>query len=366
MTPQRSQRMRPAEIRREAARNLATGTSHALLLAVTTAVLICGLSILELSTIRGMISTAQQFQQRGGSIMILTAENSINGRLCDLLADQPGVQAAGALSTMDTPLRLGAIPNNPLTHFTASPGFATMLPAATGQQHPGLLLPEAVADDLGLRVGDPLPTASGPTVLGGTYDYPDDGRPPGMGYAAISPTSADHIFDACWIDAYPVGQATTDLLYTTVIADSSLPDSGPKLTQHNTTLGKATEPAHAYTARTSAWYPVAGFILGSVIGAGAIWLRRLEIASALHSGIRKTDQLAIFTLETAAWASVAALTAAPLILISARYLAYADHPTVTLTTALIPAMTCAGTLLGVLAAALSVRERRLFAYFKGR
>ncbi len=366
MTAQHGQRMRATEIRREAARNLATGTSHALLLVVTTAVLVCGLSILELGTISGLVTTAQQFQQRGGSISILTAEGSVNGRVCDLLANQPGVRAAGAISTSETPLRLAAIPQNPLTHFTASPGFATLLPAATGQQEPGLLLPEAVARDLGLHIGDALPTASGPTVLGGTYDYPDDGRPPGMGYAAVSPTNADHIFDACWIDAYPVSQETIDLLYTTVIADSPLSDSSPKLSQHNTSMGKATEPAEAYNTRTSAWYPMVGFVLGAVIGAGAIWLRRLEIASALHSGIRKTDQLAMFTLELGTWASIAALIAASVILIGARHFAYADHPIVILTTALIPAMTCAGTLLGGLTAAMSVRERRLFAYFKGR
>lgn len=366
MTGQRSQRMRPSEIGREAARNLATGTSHALLLVVTTAVLVCGLSILELGAISGLVQSAQQFQQRGGSISILTAEGSVNGRVCDLLADQPGVRAAGAISTSETPLRLSAIPQNPLTYFTASPGFSTMLPAATGQQQPGLLLPEAVADDLGLRIGDPLPTASGPSILGGTYDYPDDGRPPGMGYAAISPTNADRTFDACWIDAFPVNQATIDLLYTTVIADSPLSDSGPKLTQHNTSMGKATEPVRAFNARTSIWNPVVGFVLGAVMGVGAVWLRRLEIASALHSGIRKIDQLAMFTLELSAWVSVAALVTAPVILIGARHFPDADHQAVIFTAALIPAMTCAGALLGGLAAVVAVRERRLFAYFKGR
>lgn len=165
-------RMRLREIRREAARNLSSGTSRAAILAVLVAAMSGTLTMLDTNAMVGAIASADEFRERGGSITILSAENSIAGRACDALADLDGVRAAGALSASETPLRVAGIPQNPLTFFTATPGFATMLPEATGQQHPGLLLPVEVAQTLGLNPGDPIHTAEGLTALGGHLPVP--------------------------------------------------------------------------------------------------------------------------------------------------------------------------------------------------
>ncbi|MCX4471353.1 hypothetical protein OOK41_13720 [Micromonospora sp. NBC_01655] len=359
-------RMRFREIRGEAGRNLGTGTARATILALLTALICTALAALDAISMTGIITAAGTFRDRGASITILDAEHSIDGRACDRLAEQPGVRAAGALAKTDTPLTVAALPQNPLTFFTASPGFATMLPDASGQRTPGLLLPTDVARQLGLRIGDPIHTASGATALGGTYEYPDDGRPRGLGYAAIAPVSPSTRFDQCWIDAYPVSRATIELLYTAIAADATLPESGPTLSQHNQTLGTAIEPAAVYANRMTAVFPLAGLLLGLVTGAGAVWLRRLEIASALHAGIRKTDQASTLLLETAAWATCGALVALPMIAILTQHLDVADHSAVVLTAVQAPTLTAAGALLGTLLAALSIRERRLFTYFKGR
>lgn len=361
-----STRMRFREIRGEAGRNLGTGTARAGVLAVLTALVCTALAALDAISMTGIITAADTFRDRGASIMILDAERSIDGRACDRLAEQPGVRASGALAKTDTPLTVAALPQNPLTFFTASPGFATLLPDASGQQTPGLLLPAEVARQLGLEIGDPIHTAAGTTALGGTYAYPDDGRDRGLGYAAIAPVSPATRFDQCWIDAYPVTKATTELLYTAIAADATLPDSGPTLSQHNQTLGTAIEPAAIYSGRMTATFPLAGLLLGFAAGAGAIWLRRLEIASALHAGIRKVDQAGILLIESIAWASCGALVALPVIAALTRHLDAADHLAVVLTAVQIPVLTLAGALFGTLVMALSIRERRLFTYFKGR
>lgn len=358
--------MRFAEVRREAMRNLRSGTSRAAILALLTAGLATSLAVLDTNMMNSIIGSAAQFRDRGGSISILTAENSINGRACDALADLDGVRAAGALSESDTPLTLAGIPQNPLTQFTSTPGFATMLPASTGQQAPGLLLPDTVANTLGLTVGDPIHTAEGTSALGGTYSYPDDGRPRGMGYAVIAPDSPDRSFDQCWIDAYPVTQSTTDLLYTAIAANSSLPDSGPTLTQHNRTLGTPGQPAEQFTHRMTAFFPLVGGVLGVLLGAIAIWGRRLEIASALHAGIRRSDQTAILLLEALAWSLAGTATAIPIVAALTQTLTIEDHSIVVLTALQTPAMTASGVLLGSLVTAVLIREQRLFAYFKSR
>lgn len=358
--------MRFREVRREAARNLASGTSRALLLTILVATTSGTLASLDTRAMTGELAAAAEFRERGGSITILQLAGSIDGRACDALAELDGVRAAGALSEQETPLNLAGIPQNPVTSFIASAGFATMLPESTGQQHPGLIMPTELAETLGLDLGDPVHTTSGPTVLGGTYAYPDDGRPRGMGYAAIAPAPAETLFDQCWIDAFPVTQATLDTLYTAVSAAAPHSDDSPELTQHNATLGVATDPSEAYGARSTAMFPVAAFVVSLLVGLAAVWVRRIEIASALHSGVRKTDEVGTLLLEASAWSLAGALTTIPIIAILTQSLAVNDHLPVVLTASLTPALSVSGAILGTLAAALLIREQRLFAYFKGR
>lgn len=359
-------RMRFREVRREAARNLASGTSRALLLATLVATVSGTLAALDTQSMTGELAAAADFRDRGGSITILQLAGSIDGRVCDALGDLDGVRAAGALSEQEAPLILAGIPQNPVTSFISSAGFATMLPESTGQQHAGLILPTELSEALGLDVGDPIYTASGPTVLGGTYTYPDDGRPRGMGYAAIAPAPAEALFDQCWIDAFPVTQATLDMLYTAVSANAPEADEGPQVTQHNSTLGVASDPSDTYVARSTAMFPLAGFVVSVLVGLGAVWMRRIEIASALHSGVRKLDEVGTLLLETCAWSLTGALITMPVIAILTQSLAVNDHLPVVLTAALTPALSVSGAILGTLTAALLVREQKLFAYFKGR
>lgn len=358
--------MRFREVRREAGRNLSSGASRAVLLMLLVAAGSATLAALDTAEMTGVIRAAEDFRARGASITILVAEDSIDGRACDALGRLDGVRAAGALAERETPLRVASIPQNPLTYFESSPGFATMLPAATGGTEPGLLMPIAVVETLGLTLGDPIQTADGPTTLGGTYEYPDDGRTTGMGYAAIAPIAPDSKFDECWIDAFPVSQATTDLLYTAIAADSNLPDTGPQLSQHNLQLGKPVNPESAFAGRSTGAFPLAGFGIGAMVGFGAVWLRRLEIASAFHVGVQRSDQTVTLLLEALAWSCAGALVAFPAIALLTQNLAASDLIPVAATAALTPALTVSGAILGTLAAALLVRERRLFSYFKGR
>lgn len=359
-------RMRLNDILGEAARNLGAGTTRASLFTLLMTGLLLLLTVFDLLTVTGMITRARTFSERGGSIMIITADNGIDGRVCDSLSAHDGVRAAGALREDDT-IAFRVLPQNPVTLYEASPGFALMLPSSTGSQHDGLLLPTGLAYDLGADLGDPLTTNEGDTRLGGTYDYPDDGRPPGMGYAAVAPVAADsQRFDECWIDAYPTTRATTDLLYTALSPD--LPDEiSPQLSQHNVTLGTAGEPAREYLSRDTRPVPLLAGIAGILVGFLAIWTRRLEFASALHTGAHKVDQLLTGILETAAWAAGALVATVPVILsIAAAQAPARDQPSVITAALLIPAAGFAGALIGAATATLLIREKRLFAYFKGR
>ena len=166
--------------------------------------------------------------------------------------------------------------------------------------------------------------------------------------------------------AYPVTKDTIDMLYTAIAADSSLPDSGPTLAQHNTVLGAAVDPSAAFAGRMTAAFPAAAFVLGLLIGLISVWGRRLEIASALHTGVRKLDQITTLLFEALAWSIAGAATAIPVIALLSRNLAAINHLTVVLTACLIPVLTVSGAILGTLIAGATIREQRLFSYFKGR
>ena len=361
-------RMRLAEICSEALRNVVTGTTRSALLMLIVACLAGLLAGLDTVTMRDEITAAAEFRARGGSISILKVDKGIDGRVCDSLASHDGVRAAGALSLREKPLHLTAVPRNPLTFYSASLGFATMLPRATGLQNAGLMLPKAVVSTLGLSAGDPLYTGEGVTRMGGSFEYPDDGRDRGLGYAAVavSRATAGQLFDECWIDAFPVTEQTRELIYTAIAADAKLPPTGTTITQHNTTLGVATNPVARYEARLTAWAPAAALLVSALLGFVAIYMRRLAIASALHAGVRKTDQTLILVLESLSWAVVGASSTIPVIAYFAMNLAAADHATVVSTAALTPVLTVAGVVLGTLTAAALVREDKLFAYFKSR
>ena len=215
-------------------------------------------------------------------------------------------------------------------------------------------------------MGETIHTTDGETRLGGTYAYPDDGRPAGMGYAAISLVPANHRFDECWIDGYPLDRATLDLLHTAIAADASLSDSEVHVGQHNSTLGVATVPQDDFASRDSAGAPVVGMVVAVGLAALATWSRRLELAAALHIGVAKADQVAILLLETVVWAGIGAGAAVAPVVILTRDLPGADRPAVITSALLTPLLVVAGSLLGVLLAALTIRENRLFAWFKAR
>lgn len=358
--------MRFASLLEEAGRNITSGTTRATWLLLFAALGSVGLVRLDLGTVLTQIADAQRYQERGASITILSSPGGIDGQRCDALNEHDGVRAAGALREETDDVRLTSLPQNPLPHWSSSPGFATMLPASSGQHLPGLLLPFQLTSTLGIDIGDPVHTSAGSTILGGSYDYPDDGRPPGLGYAVIAPTAANETFDECWIDVQPTNPATRELLYTTIRADAPAGDTPPALTQHNASLGQLADTEQDYHQRATAHVPYVALLAGLLLGGLAIWVRRLELASALHTGVRKRDLLAIVTLESSSWALPGAALSVPVAAYLAHDLRAPDFSAVIITSLAPPACFAAGALLGTGLATALIRERRLFAYFKTR
>jgi hypothetical protein len=347
--------------------DVASGATGALWLLLAVG-LMTGLAVwLDTAATTSLLAERTAFGDRGADTWIIQAPGLVDGLACDRLAGQPGVRAAGALSQRADGLAIAQLPGNPATWYSASPGFADVLPQSTGQLQAGPLLSTELAGTLNRQVGQLIVVEGQAVPIGGTYVYDSsDGRPPGLGYALITVEPAAQAFDQCWLDLTAYDSQTRDLLYTAVRLSGDGQTAPPQLLQHNSSLGPPPDWAARWRGRPTAWLWAGAAAAGAVIAGLACWRRRLEHASALHHRQAKSDQVAQIVLETLSWAVPAVAASGPLIAGLTAGLPAASRRDLALSAAAIPAASLAGTILGALAGALGVRQRRLFAYFKNR
>jgi hypothetical protein len=355
--------MRRSSIIREATRNLASGTTRATLL---TFILVCvasGLILADLLSISQIVQRAEAFHRSGASIEIFTADDRIDGAACDDLAKLPGVRGAGALRKSDGKVFPSVLPGTPIPTGAGSPGLVKLLGGTL--QGAGVLAGPEVIGQLGLRAGTALQTASGPVSIGGTYDYPDDGRRGGLRYALVVPVPAAGNFDECWADIWPVDSALTQLIFTTALPGRH-PSSQTELSQLNTTMGTSFDASEAVRSRATRLSAIAGAGLGMIIGLWGAFSRRLEMASALHAGVPRRALMAVLLIESGSWLTISGIVSVAVGVVAARHLGDDLRTTVALSSFHIALAVVLGGLAGTCMAFAAIRENQLFSYFKTR
>jgi hypothetical protein len=224
--------MRALAIAREAWRNILSGTTRtltfALVLGAVTVTLLCA----DQFAIRQIVDDANHFRASGASTLTLAAERKIDGAACESLNSLDGVTAAGAMRNVEPGIRASALPSSPIALTEVTAGFPRIL---TNEPVPGAgaILSSEAADTLGLSRGDTLETTHGATTVAGTFEYPDDGRRRGLGYAALVVTSSDDVFDECWVDAWPTMPNLAAVLLTTLTPSGPTDETKPVLGQLN-------------------------------------------------------------------------------------------------------------------------------------
>jgi hypothetical protein len=218
----------------------------------------------------------------------------------------------------------------------------------------------------GRSLGDTLATAAGRTRVAGSYAYPADGRRIGFGYAALDVTRVDDaFFDECWVEAWPIDDHVEALLLT-VVRPEAEDDADLELSRLNTTLGTTFDGAAVFDSRatSTAWAVAAGAAL--TIGYLSVRIRRVAIASALHTRVPRGALAAILALETAAWVLPVVVIAAAATAVFAATGEEADRNVTFLLTARIVAPAVTASVMGAGIAFLTTRERHLFRYVKDR
>jgi hypothetical protein len=226
-----------------------------------------------------------------------------------------------------------------------------------------LLGPEAAAA-LGVHGAGTIAAGATQVPVGATYRYPDDGRRPGLSYAAISPVLPDSPYDECWVDVWP---PTDDVIAPLLAARSlSVPDAKPpSFSQLNTTLGDSFNGEERFVQRVSRFGGAVAAMTGLALGFVSTRLRRLQFASALHAGVSRRAVAGIVFTETVLAGGLSAAVTLPLLCIASVVIDGTSWEVLPFgLTAAAPAWT--GAVAGTLLAVTMTRERHLFRYFKTR
>lgn len=381
--------MRISSIVSEALRNIASGTSHAVLM--TLAVFICSslLGGYEMTSVLTLEQQAADRIQADADVTMLVG-TAADGTACDNLAMIAGDKstAAGNAPSISGALRDGpqitptSTPGRDVTSYEVTPGLIRLFaeheinrndnesdknaPSRTIDTT-GIWIPYDLANDFGLSAGSRFETTTGTATVAGVYQWPNDGRDTRLAYAVIIPVSAsDGTFDECWAKQWPISDDTDRLLYSTAIVATGSGQSSAGTTQLNKGFDSRYDAYDSYRTRMTKWLPIPGLAIGILLGTLSVYRRRLEYAGALHSGQTRGAQLLGIALETTIWAGLGTIcTVTVLAAVGYRY-SIADPTAVVIAVERAPIAMLSGTMVSAICTGLCVRESQLFHYFKTR
>lgn len=372
---------------REATRDVSTGTSKFLLYFLVYLALLGLLTAHEVTSVSAVIDAAQRFQQAGTNVRIVSSAGRVDGAACVALADNYEVSAA-AVRQLPGQFRAATMRSVPLPQYVATPDIESVLGVerwgagdgargsrvpggagdavgAHGRSDSGVFVGSQVLDQFGeglrMLAGDPEEL-----TIAGVYPYPDDGRTPGYGFAVVipEPTSSEP-YDECWVKSWPEIPEVNGLLHSVVIPSEKSDAASPDLSQLNTTLGRTFDGAAMFNNRMSRFDTYVALLTGATIGFFAVRSRRLELASALHARVGRGSLTFTQLLQQCVWIALASGVISAVTAVFASY--YPDDAGSLLgIAARVIGLGAVGVLAGVVGAAVTIRERALFVYFKQR
>jgi hypothetical protein len=351
---------------REAFRNVVTGTTRAVLWASIWALAIGGLCLAEVWGVGIIYRQAAEYVQSGAAVSVLDTTSLVDGRACEGLVQVAGVERSGALSRMDEPVLPGVLPAGPVAAFRVTEGALQMFSRLVDLGGEGVVISIDVAQSLGAEPGETLPLVSGSVRIRGVFEWPDDGRLRGFTYSALVPSPEEGVFDQCWMYAWPQVAHSDVVLSGTLIPHGPQDSASVQFGQVNTTQGKRFDGAERFRARLGTWAWLASLTVASGIGFVAARVRRLELASARHAGVSRMSQLIQMAAETAWWQFLALTLAGPLVALCVGVSPGDDSALLIRLAFRVLGAGVIGTALGAVIAVWSIREKRLFRYFKIR
>lgn len=359
-------------MREEAWRNCRTGTASAITLMFTVLVLTLALGSSDALAVASLDSQMRQYVSRGGAVTILEAPGRVDPVLCANLATHPGVKNTGVLKKHDSSQLLN-LPGRTIPTYNYSGNLLHILKKQPVESRTGVAISQEAAELLQVRSTTPdgparfIRTNRGNSAVVNIYDYPDDGRMRGLGYALLIPTPALGTFDQCWVEQWPASHDVQRAIRA-VTSPHVPPRSDDKTTVFpwNGSLGEPPDTEQLFRGRVTRWAAALVGIISACMGFAAIRRRKIEIAANLHLGLSRKNAHQIALLEAALWLAPTLLIGCSAAFIHAGFQPTEDFLVNALRNCLAPvtAVLCgiAGTVMGV----CSIAERHLFNYFKDR
>lgn len=314
--------MRWQEIAREAIRNVATGTSGALWIALGTAAITSALALTDASAIAGISARANLFRESGATTYIAVSADQISGKICDSLSSVPGVVASGGVRAADHRIRANNLPDQDIELFEASPGLQVLLHSLPDKRIatsalPQLAVEQQLAIRLGLRPGDFFYTDHGAAFLGETFTFPDDGRTPLLSNAAVLVDASSRYYDQCWMKLDSTLPHARELVSRSVVPNSD-EESQVEVTQLNSTLGTTFDRQEAFENRPTRFAAGAAAALAALFAGLFARHRRIEFANARHFGVGPAQLMLQTWIETALWSIPTAVILIPALTLIAK------------------------------------------------
>ncbi|MBB6406684.1 hypothetical protein [Arthrobacter sp. AZCC_0090] len=363
--------MNRAETFSEAWRNIMSGASRAVWFAFALAFLGSGLGIADIAATQSLISQANSYKGSGANVTTFVAAGAIDGEKCEQLAGLPGVTAAGALRSAPDAKFL-ALPGSTVPAKEVTSGFLRFFGAQASAEVDGIVVSNDVAEALdinspALEPKQRIETEQGTAVVRGVYDYPADGRRAGFAYGILVPVPAISAFDECWVSSWPQHPELRTLIRLSMIPAEDEPNTDPPVVgQLNTRNGLNFDGAAQFDQRITRLGAMAALAVGVVLGYLSVRARRLELASAKHSGVTTVGQTVQIAIECGVIGLMSWILAIPLILYASGTVGGQDLLTIRVLGIKPPLMAAMAFMIGATAAVGMTRERHLFRYFKNR
>ncbi len=358
--------MRLREAVREAWRDVDSGAGRAGTCAIVLAVLLVAVVGTRVVAVVDDVRDAATWVASGAATTVEQADGRIDGRACTALGEVHGMLGAGALRRLEDGTTVLALPGTAVPTYEASPSIAGVLAIEGAAGSSGVWVSEEVAEELGVSAGATLATSDGPAPVAGVYAWPDDGRDPDLAYALVVPVPVgEEPFDQCQVTVWPQDASIGALLRATVLPSTGEQDeSRPTSGQLNPRLG-VTFASDGGTDAVLLAAAAAG-TSGLVVGAAAVFRRRLSLASDRHVGVPMPHQVLGALVQHAVWGAVAAAVAVAAAAVLCRGLPIEDAGPVVTEAVVLAGLGVVGAVLGAAAGVVSVRERALHRYFRTR
>lgn len=290
--------MPPADVIREAWRNLGAQPTRSLLLLVAAAVLVGGPMVVEASWLSGAMERERRFELSGGYTAYASFETPLDAERCLRLSDASYVRAVAGLRELPQ-VRVDRQPGTRYASFAVTDGGLSAL--APGVELDGrdrsstgrwVVLGSLAAEELGVGEGAIL-TIEGDTVHAAAVLGADRLRVPRLERAILRPLTDHDGVQECFIelapDAFDQGLVAVDALVPELGAEERF---GPF-----TLRGSGQAPVEELRGRSHRWGWIAtGLALGLLFGV-ELWARRSELALIRSLGATLANVVALYLVE---------------------------------------------------------------------